>query len=428
MNLSELSFLILGKGVTYNNCKEYFDKHSITYSAIKTEDISKIDSDAIFTQNSKINIHSFDYIVISPGISKKNPYVKQLIVLGCKFITDIELLQIQLKTKYICVTGTNGKTSTVNLLADILNNNDCKALACGNNGISIFKALEEEYSYVIIEVSSYQLEYIKNLNSYISVILNISEDHLERHNSLKNYLDIKFKIFKNAHNCVISSDLQISNKYQTFDVDENNFFINGDIIEELSLNDNKYIKFNEKVFQINGKHDALNLCACLSILELIGISLDDSLKGFSKRKTLSHRLERFYTYKNTIFINDSKSTNANSTLNALESTPSDITLIMGGDKKNISYSLLSNIINNKVRLLILFGDNKQDLFNQIMPDIETIFFDNLKEVVTYIFSNFKENTTVLLSPGSSSFSLYENFEQRGDHFKNLVCDYANRKI
>ena len=428
MNLSKLSFLILGKGVTYNNCKVFFDKNSITYKAINTDEITKIDKNRIIINNEKIDIKTIDYIVISPGIKKQNHCLKKLNNFGCKIITDVELLQSQLKTKYICVTGTNGKTSTVNLLADILNNNNFKALACGNNGVSLFKALEENFSYIIIELSSYQLEYIKNLDSYISIVLNISEDHLDRHNSLKEYLEIKLKIFNNSDNCIINSDIEASKYYQTYNIKNNNFLINGKILKEISLMSNQSIILDEKIFKINGKHEALNLCACLAVLKIIGISISDSLLGFSKRLLLPHRLENFCTYKTVKFINDSKSTNANSTLNALESISSNIILIMGGDKKNISYSSLSKIINNKVKLLILFGDNRQDLYNEIMPNVETLFFNNLKEILSYIFSDLRKKTTILFSPGTSSFSLYQNFEQRGNHFKKIVNYYVNKKI
>ena len=345
MNLSKLAFLILGKGVTYNNCKIFFDKNSITYQAINTEDILNIDNVSILTKNGKINIRSINYIVISPGIKKQNKYVKKLLNAGCEFITDVELLQSQLKAKYICVTGTNGKTSTVNLLADILNNNNQRALACGNNGVSLFKALEEDFSYIIIELSSYQLEYIKNLDSFISIILNISEDHLDRHDSLKEYLDIKLKIFNNADNCIINSDIAVSKKYQTYNINKNKFLINGNILKELSFMDYKSVKLNKKIFTTNGKHEVMNLCACLAILKIIGLSINDTLIGFSQRLALPHRLENFCTYKATKFINDSKSTNASSTLNALESISNSITLIMGGDKKKDI--LFITIKNNK---------------------------------------------------------------------------------
>jgi UDP-N-acetylmuramoylalanine--D-glutamate ligase len=428
MNLSKLSFLILGKGVTYDNCKIFFDKKSITYQAINTDDIFNIDNDSIFTKKGKINIRRINYVVISPGIKKQNNYVQKLINAGCELITDVELLQSQLQAKYICVTGTNGKTSTVNLLADILNNNNQRALACGNNGVSLFKALEEDFSYIIIELSSYQLEYIKNLDSFISIILNISDDHLDRHGSLKEYLDIKLKIFNNADNCIINSDIEVSKKYQTYNINKNKFLIDGKTLKEISFMDYKSIKLNEKMFKINGKHEVMNLCACLAILKIIGLSINNILLGFSQRYVLPHRLENFCTYKATKFINDSKSTNASSTLNALESISSNITLIMGGDKKKISYSLLSKIINDKVKLLILFGCNKHDLYNEILPNVETVFFNNLKEVVSYIFSDFREKTTILFSPGTSSFSLYQNFEERGNHFKNLVNYYVNKKV
>jgi len=428
MNLSKLSFLILGKGVTYDNCKIFFDKKSITYQAINTEEILDIDNDSIFTKKGKINIRRINYVVISPGIKKQNNYVQKLLNAGCELITDVELLQSQLQAKYICVTGTNGKTSTVNLLADILNNNNQRALACGNNGVSLFKALEEDFSYIIIELSSYQLEYIKNLDSFISIILNISDDHLDRHGSLKEYLDIKLKIFNNADNCIINSDIEVSKKYQTYNINKNKFLIDGKTLKEISFMDYKSIKLNEKMFKINGKHEVMNLCACLAILKIIGLSINNTLLGFSQRYVLPHRLENFCTYKATKFINDSKSTNASSTLNALESISSNITLIMGGDKKKISYSLLSKIINDKVKLLILFGCNKHELYNEILPNVETVFFNNLKEVVSYIFSDFREKTTILFSPGTSSFSLYQNFEERGNHFKNLVNYYVNKKV
>jgi len=428
MNLSKLSFLILGKGVTYDNCKIFFDKKSITYQAINTEDIFNIDNDSIFTKKGKINIRRINYVVISPGIKKQNNYVQKLLNAGCELITDVELLQSQLQAKYICVTGTNGKTSTVNLLADILNNNNQRALACGNNGVSLFKALEEDFSYIIIELSSYQLEYIKNLDSFISIILNISEDHLDRHDSLKEYLDIKLQIFNNADNCIINSDIAVSTKYQTYNINKNKFLINGKILKEISFMEYKFVKLNKEIFKANGKHEVMNLCACLAILKIIGLSINDILIGFSQRLALPHRLENFCTYKATKFINDSKSTNASSTLNALESISSNITLIMGGDKKKISYSLLTKIINDKVKLLILFGCNKQDLYNDILPNVETIFLNNLEEVVSYIFSNFRRKTTILFSPGTSSFSLYQNFEERGNHFKNLVNYYVNKKV
>jgi UDP-N-acetylmuramoylalanine--D-glutamate ligase len=160
MNIYEESFLILGKGMTYLNCKDFFDKESIAYEALETNDILNIKDHHLVLKDKKINLSFIDHIIISPGISKKNPTIQKLMELNCKITTDIEILQTIKKSKYICVTGTNGKTSTVNLISDILNSSHFKTLACGNNGVSVFKSLEDNYDFIVLELSSYQLDYI----------------------------------------------------------------------------------------------------------------------------------------------------------------------------------------------------------------------------------------------------------------------------
>ena len=226
------------------------------------------------------------------------------------------------KSKFICVTGTNGKTSTVNLLSNILNDNNIKAIACGNNGISVFDSLKSKYEYVIIELSSYQLEYINVLNSHIAIILNLSSDHLNRHGSLYEYMRTKQKIFENANHSLISKDLNIDKKYDTFDLKGTDFFTFNNRIEELSLQNNTEIIYSSKFYKISGRHEALNLCACIAILSIIGIPLSKVIMSFSKRKHLEHRVEEFRIVNGVRFINDSKSTNADSTYNALESNVS----------------------------------------------------------------------------------------------------------
>jgi UDP-N-acetylmuramoylalanine--D-glutamate ligase len=155
--------------------------------------------------------------------------------------------------------------------------------------------------------------------------------------------------------------------------------------------------------------------------------LNEIMFGFSKRSRLSHRLEKFCICDGVTYINDSKSTNSDSTLNALESIEKNVILIMGGDNKQISYDSLKNIINDKVKLLVLIGDNREYIKNQLSPNVDTILFTNLKKATDYIFATIEPNHTVLLSPGSSSFSLYKDFEHRGNDFKNLVNEHVNKK-
>ena len=427
MNIHQDSFLILGKGMTYQSCKDFFDSESVTYKALETSEVLNIEDRKLILKNNIINLNNIDYIVISPGISKKNPIVKKLIALKCSITTDIEILQTIKKLKYICVTGTNGKTSTVNLLSDILNSNHIKTLACGNNGVSVFKSLEDKYDFIVLEISSYQLEYIEKLYSHVSVILNLSMDHLERHETLKKYFTTKLKIFNNAKYKIINNNLEYAKKGITFDVKNKSIYVNNSGIGNLEFKNYNFISYKEEKYMINGKHEAYNLAASIAVLSILGLSVDEIMLGFSKRSHLSHRLERFCTFDGVTYINDSKSTNLDSTFNALESVEENIVLIMGGDNKKISYNSLINMIDNKVKLLILIGDNRKYIKNQLNVRIDTILLENLKDATDYIFANLKPNHTVLLSPGSSSFSLYKDFEHRGNHFKNLVNNYVNRK-
>lgn len=427
MNIHQDSFLILGKGMTYQSCKEFFDKELVTYKALETGEILDIKDRRLILKNNIIDLDNIDHIIISPGISKKNSIVKKLIQLNFNITTDIEILQTIKKLKCICITGTNGKTSTVNLISDILNSNYIKALACGNNGVSVFKSLEDDYDFIVLELSSYQLEYIKKLDSHISVILNLTMDHLERHETLKNYFLTKLKIFDNAKYKIINYNLEYAKKDITFNVKNNLIYVNNHSIENLEFENYNLISYKDKKYKINGRHEAYNLSACIAVLSTLGISIDDIMDGFSQRSHLSHRLERFCTFDGVTYINDSKSTNSDSTFNALMSVEENIVLIMGGDNKKISYDSLKNIINNKVKLLILIGENREYVDDQLSVKVDTILFETLEDATDYIFANVKPNYTVLLSPGSSSFSLYKDFEHRGDHFKTLVNNYVHGK-
>ncbi len=434
MNVYKSSFLIIGKGETYKSCKKFFQDNSINYKAIITDDALKVKDMKIIIKpeyqqkikQKEIDLKNIDYVIVSPGIPRGHKLIQQIIKSNCKIITDIDILQSIISVKFICITGTNGKTSTVTLLEEILNANKIKSIACGNNGISVFEALNDSYEYVILEISSYQLEYIKNLKSEISVILNITSDHLDRHKNFKNYLNIKSKILKNANHTITNNHFTFKNN-NVFDIINNSFYINNVKIKYLYFNKSNYIEYKEKNYAIAGKHEAMNLCACISILKIINIDIINILDAFEKRTLLPHRLEIFNKYNNITFINDSKSTNVSSTNNALMSGNNNIILIMGGDNKKTSYISLKQLINEKVKLLILIGENRTNLDVELSVDIKKKLFINLKEATTYIFSVMQPGDTVLLSPGSSSFCMYNNYIDRGIHFKKLINDYVYSK-
>ncbi len=426
MNVFDSSFLIIGEGVTCKHCVEFFQKKNITFNSLSTSNISKINDNVIEHNNEIIDLNKIDYVIVSPGVPPSNFLLKEITNYNCKLTTDIEIVQslIGSSTKYICVTGTNGKTSTVSLLSDVLNDNGINSISCGNNGISVFKALEKEYDFVIFELSSYQLEYIKYLESYISIILNLSQDHFERHKTYDEYFQTKLKIFKNSKFQIANDLLDHQDKFMTFNIKDGHFFINKIKVDHLEYKQNT-ITYCKDVYKITGYHEAMNLCACLAIFKILNLSIKKIIKSFSKRKLLQHRVEEFYVFKGIKFINDSKSTNADSTRSALKSISDNIILIMGGDKKEISYKTLIELINTKVKLLVIIGDNQDCLYEELSVDIKKMCFDSLDEATAYIFSIMVAGDTVLMSPGTSSYYSYDNYEHRGDHFKNIVKKYAS---
>ena len=427
MNIFKSSFLIIGEGITFEHCSNFFKDNDIIYYSTTTDDIIVINNSEIICKKKKIDLDKVDYIVISPGIPPTNSVLQKLAFSGCKFTTDIEIIQNLSQSKFICVTGTNGKTSTVNLIADILNDNNISAIACGNNGISVFASLENSYDYIILELSSYQLEHIKKVNSFISIILNLSDDHLERHGSLENYLAIKEKIFDYAKHKLMHKKLDHLDKYSTFEVRDEMFLINDSLIDGLSITDSTHISYSSKSYIIDGRHDLHNLCASISVMRIIGLSLENILTSFGRRKRLEHRVEKFFTFNDIQFINDSKSTNADSLSNALESLEKNIILIMGGDNKKMSYKTLKKLINQKVKILIMIGENKNDLYKLIDVKTEKVCFEDLEDAISYIFSVMMPGDTVLMSPATSSYYMYDNYQHRGNHFKELIKKYASQQ-
>ena len=205
------------------------------------------------------------------------------------------------------------------------------------------------------------------------------------------------------------------------------FLINDSVIDGLSTTDCKYISYSSESYPIDGRHDLHNLCASISVLGIIGLSLDSILASFHKRKRLEHRVEKFFTFNGINFINDSKSTNADSTSNALMSLGNNIILIMGGDNKRMSYKTLNKLINEKVKILIMIGDNK-DVLNALL-DVNTnkVCYEDLELAMSYVFSVMLPGDTVLMSPGTSSYYMYDNYQHRGNHFKELVKRYASQQ-
>ena len=387
--------LIFGYGKTGKSVQKYFIKNKINYKI--WDDNRKIRTNKI---DKKFYLNKYDYIIVSPGVDiynhKNKTFFKQH---RKKIITDLDIFFLSKRNfKYtIGITGTNGKSSFCNLLNNLIRKHNFKSRVLGNFGNPVLDERISNSEYCILELSSYQLDYSKYLQLDKACILNISADHLERHGSMEKYKKAKLKIFKFLKN-------------------KGTGYYHKASFPNL-----------EKDINIKG-FDNINKKLCQNIL---GPNISISKIDFEANK-LPHRYEKFRQIKNFKFINDSKSTNFNSTRYALKMSANSILILGGLLKKRDNFSLKD--LRNKIFKIYLFGNNINQLKQSLKKQkINFKYFLNLNDLLKHLLINdFKKlidkrkNFTVLFSPGAASFDQYKNFEERGKIFKNYVNKFFKR--
>ncbi len=377
-----------------------------------------------------------DLIIMSPGIPTDLPFVKLARENKIPVWSEIELAYRVSRAPLIAITGTNGKTTTTALTGKIIRNYKKNSVVAGNIGIALTeKVLDaDENSYVVAEISSFQLETIDLFCPHISAILNLTVDHLNRHKTFENYCAAKANIFRNQNGndyTVLNYNdeicRQLANKTKAKVV----FFSNENKLDEGVFLDEGKIKIqfagiNETLMSVDeinllGKHNISNVLAAVSISVCAGVPLNiiyDSVKNF---KAVAHRLEFVREIRGIKFYNDSKATNVDSAIKALESINNPIILIGGGYDKNVDYYDWITKFKN-VKQLILIGEVK----NKIAAQCKQLGFNNFtmcetfEEAVKKSFEIANANDCVLLSPACASWDMFKNFEQRGDLFKSIV--------
>ena len=431
--------LILGFGITGVSCANYFNKHNIAYRVFDSRDISELDQTAfktldreniIFNNFDNDLFDNIDEIIISPGFDRSHEIFREINFRKLPCITDVDLFKKHCKKPIISVTGTNGKTTIVSMLEHVLLNTGIKAIACGNNGVPPLDINSSNYDYIILELSSYQLEYMHNHQSFISLLANIDHDHFERHKTMEEYLDIKLKIFSSCDHPIINVSL-----LDTFlKIDKTGLFryglleskiiISNKIVEEIS-HDYSNIYYKDRVsLKHKGLHNLENIIAICSIVSLLDIRLENCLDSLKSYIHLPHRIEFVKNSKGISWYNDSKSTNSASTMAALKYINSNIILILGGAMKNMDYGSLSDLIDQKVRILVFIGENKDYIKNQINVKSKIIDAKSIDDAVIISRDIALENDTILLSPASPSFDMFRNFEDRGEAFKKAIKEYV----
>ncbi|MCM8818051.1 MAG: UDP-N-acetylmuramoyl-L-alanine--D-glutamate ligase, partial [Candidatus Omnitrophica bacterium] len=379
-----------------------------------------------------------EMVIISPGVDEKSEVVDFFKKSNIPIISEIELAYNFSKSKKIIgITGTNGKTTTTTLTGEIFKKANYQYVVCGNIGNTFIGEIEniEENTYVILEISSFQLEKIKNFKPYIACLLNIDYDHFDRYSSMEEYILAKKRIFDNQN----ENDFSILNfdDYYTKRISKNIksqkiFFSFSEIFRGAfckdgviyaKLNNNPLKIIETKNLKIIGKGNIENVMSASLISLLSGINLEIIKETIENFQPLSHRIEKVVEIDDVLFINDSKSTNPHSVKNAILSFPAknNIVLILGGKDKGFPYHQLKKYLKNRVKFIILLGEAKYKIKNQLKSsNIPMEFTNDLKEAVFLSKKVSKKGDIVLFSPGCSSFDMFKNYKERGDVFKKEV--------
>ncbi|MBI5682552.1 MAG: UDP-N-acetylmuramoyl-L-alanine--D-glutamate ligase [Deltaproteobacteria bacterium] len=377
-----------------------------------------------------------DLIILSPGVPSSIEPIQGARKKGIEVISEIELAYNFIDTPIIAVTGTNGKTTTTALLGRVLSDAGRDVFVGGNIGTPLidYAMGKERSDYVVAEVSSFQLEGIRRFKPYISILLNITEDHLDRYANFKEYADAKFNIFKNQGQgdiAVVNIDdpvikSQISNlKSQiriipfssTHVLEEGVYYKDNRIV--YSLDGAKEI-YPTVGFKLKGIHNIENIMAVIAAAKMCGLKDDEVIKIINAFDALPHRVEFAREINGVSYYDDSKGTNIGALQKCLEGFNAPIVLIAGGKDKGGDYSVLKDLIKEKVKLLILIGEARQKMKKALGACTETVFALSMEDAVKKAHNTAKSGDIVLLSPACSSFDMFKSYEERGDVFKKLV--------
>jgi len=373
-------------------------------------------------------------VVTSPGATDSSKPLAWARELNIPIIDEIELGYRFCPARIIAVTGTNGKSTTVTLIGEILRNGGYKTVVCGNIGQSFCEKVANisAEDLIVLEVSSFQLERTDTFRPYVSLFLNITQNHLDRHKKFNKYLKAKLKIFKNQK----KSDWAILN-YEDKNLKGLHKYIkprilyfsssstlNGAHLKEGAIwvdgNTESKKLLSLKELPLKEEHNLENYMAALLVARIFEVDpkiMKDTIKNF---KGLVHRCEYVTQLGGVRFINDSKATTVDAAMHAIRSLERDVILIAGGKDKDSDFTVLRNLVEERVKAIVLIGEAKKKIRTQLLGTAPIYEAKDLDGAVLQSFNLAKKNNTVLLSPMCASFDMFKNFEERGDFFKKAV--------
>ena len=428
-----------GAGAAVLAKKEGFDVFVSDMSAIKDKYKKMLDEHGIEWEeghHTEEKILDADEVIKSPGIPDEAPMVVKVKEKGIHIISEIEFAGRYTHSKMICITGSNGKTTTTSLIYHIFKEAGYDAGLAGNIGNSLaLQVAEEPHEYYIIELSSFQLDNMYDFRANIAILLNITPDHLDRyHNEMQNYVDAKMRIIQNqteedafiywADDPIIKRELakyDIQSLKCPFSAIKKNGVIG--YIEEGQYTIESPTPFNmeQESLSLTGIHNVYNSLAAGIAADIAGIKDSELRKSLSDFPGVEHRLERVTKVRGVEYVNDSKATNVDACWYALESMKTPVILIIGGKDKGNDYEAIRELVQKKCVGLVYLGADNAKLHAFFDPlGIPVRDTHSMKDCVAACYEMARPGDTVLLSPCCASFDLFKNMEDRGEQFKTLV--------
>ena len=358
-------------------------------------------------------------VVKSPGIPLTAPLIQKLQAQGTPIISEIEFAARYTHAKMICITGSNGKTTTTSLIYYILRNAGLNVGLAGNIGNSLaLQVAHEDHDYYVIELSSFQLDNMYDFKADVAILLNITPDHLDRYDyKFQNYIDAKFRITRNqtADDAFIywAEDPVIDREMKRLQL--------GATLYPYGFTVPNPLPVGEEELALQGRHNVLNSMAATIAANVVGIKKDVIRESLMSFQGVPHRLQYVASVKGVRWVNDSKATNVNSCWYALESMTTPTVLILGGKDKGNDYSEIDELVKEKCHTLVFMGLHNEKLHEHFDGfGLNIIDTNNLHDAIQGAYKAAKEGDTVLLSPCCASFDLFKSYEDRGDQFMAAV--------
>ncbi|MDI3504023.1 MAG: UDP-N-acetylmuramoylalanine--D-glutamate ligase [Candidatus Cloacimonadota bacterium] len=379
-----------------------------------------------------------DVWIVSPGIPLNTPIIQKGIAAGIRLISEIEFgYQIKASdSKIIAVTGSNGKSTTASMIYHILKAMGTKCILAGNIGAAFcsFPIHKPGLQYIVLEISSFQLDLIQSFAPHVAVLLNLTPDHLDRYANFDEYCQSKLRIFQyqsSSDFAILDQDsVEISKRDRALVA--NKLYFSSQSKAAAAYLDGKFIRIKDTKLSIyelklKGLHNQLNAMAALLSIQALGLDMKAAVKAVKEFTALPHRLEYVDSINGVAFFNDSKATNTDSTLNALQSFDRPIRIIMGGSDKGEDFSLLTTALKKHAIKVYITGDTKYIMQQAWLGKLPLQIIDDFEECVRQAFADATMGDNIVLSPACASFDHFQNFEHRGETFKAIVRKMKREK-